>query len=88
MVRLGSFHPRKLGISERTLEQWEQGRAKPNPWVATLALLMRSGGEKDAQKTTVKGELPRIPWGHRDVVTFLDLRGHTFHLFRALARVQ
>jgi len=32
---------RKLRINERTLEKWEQGRAKPNPQVAALVLLVR-----------------------------------------------
>jgi putative transcriptional regulator len=32
---------RKLRINERTLEQWEQGRAKPNPQAAALVLLVR-----------------------------------------------
>jgi putative transcriptional regulator len=32
---------RKLRINERTLEKWEQGRAKPNPQAATLVLLVR-----------------------------------------------
>jgi putative transcriptional regulator len=31
---------RKLRINERTLEKWEQGRAKPNPQAAALALLV------------------------------------------------
>jgi putative transcriptional regulator len=31
---------RKLRISERTLEKWEQGRAKPNPQAAALVLLV------------------------------------------------
>src|ERR1700756_1648636 len=31
---------RKLHINERTLEKWEQGRAKPNPKAATLLLLV------------------------------------------------
>ena len=33
--------PRKLRINERTLEKWEQGRAKPNPQAAALVLLVR-----------------------------------------------
>ena len=33
---------RKLRINERTLEKWEQGRAKPNPQAAALVLLVRS----------------------------------------------
>jgi putative transcriptional regulator len=32
---------RKMHINERTLEKWEQGRAKPNPQAATLLLLVR-----------------------------------------------
>jgi putative transcriptional regulator len=32
---------RKLRINERTLEKWDQGRAKPNPQAAALVLLVR-----------------------------------------------
>jgi len=32
---------RKLRINERTLEKWEQWRAKPNPQAAALVLLVR-----------------------------------------------
>jgi putative transcriptional regulator len=32
---------RQLRINERTLEKWEQGRAKPNPQAAALLLLVR-----------------------------------------------
>ena len=32
---------RKLRINERTLEKWEQGRAKPNPQAIALLLLVR-----------------------------------------------
>jgi putative transcriptional regulator len=32
---------RKLRINDRTLEKWEQGRAKPNPQAAALVLLVR-----------------------------------------------
>jgi putative transcriptional regulator len=32
---------RKLRINERTLEKWEQGRAKPNPQAIALVLLVR-----------------------------------------------
>ena len=32
---------RKLRINERTLEKWEQGRAKPNPQAAALVLRVR-----------------------------------------------
>ena len=32
---------RRLRISPRTLEKWEQGRAKPNPQAAALVLLVR-----------------------------------------------
>jgi putative transcriptional regulator len=33
---------RKLRINERTLEKWEQGRAKPNRQAAALVLLVRN----------------------------------------------
>ena len=33
---------RKLCINERTLEKWEQGRARPNPQAAALMLLVRN----------------------------------------------
>ena len=33
---------RKLRINERTLEKWEQGRAKPNPQAVALVLLVRN----------------------------------------------
>jgi len=33
---------RKMRINERTLEKWEQGRAKPNPQAAALVLLVRN----------------------------------------------
>jgi putative transcriptional regulator len=32
---------RKLRINERTLEKWEQGRAKPNPQAALVLLVRR-----------------------------------------------
>ena len=32
---------RRLHINERTLEKWEQGRAKPNAQAAALMLLVR-----------------------------------------------
>jgi putative transcriptional regulator len=33
---------RRLRINVRTLEKWEQGRAKPNPQAAALVLLVRN----------------------------------------------
>jgi transcriptional regulator with XRE-family HTH domain len=33
---------RRLRINERTLEKWEQGRAKPNPQAAAVVLLVRN----------------------------------------------
>src|SRR5215831_14092704 len=33
---------RRLRINQRTLEKWEQGRAKPNPQAAALMLLVRN----------------------------------------------
>src|ERR1700687_6395336 len=38
---LRAVFARKLRINERTLEKWEQGRAKPNPQAAALVLLVR-----------------------------------------------
>lgn len=35
-----SVFARSLHINERTLEKWEQGRAKPNPQAAALILLV------------------------------------------------
>src|SRR3974377_514267 len=32
---------RRLRINERTLEKWEQGRAKPNPQAPALVVLVR-----------------------------------------------
>jgi len=32
---------RRLHINERTLENWEQGRARPNPQAVALLLLVR-----------------------------------------------
>ena len=32
---------RKLRVNVRTLEKWEQGRARPNPQAAALVLLVR-----------------------------------------------
>ena len=60
---------RKLRINERTLEKWEQGRAKPNPQAAALMLLVRkypdtlerlervAGGPKP-KRTTRKRQSP------------------------------
>jgi putative transcriptional regulator len=36
-----SVFARQLRVNERTLEKWEQGRAKPNKQAATLILLTR-----------------------------------------------
>lgn len=36
-----SVFARMLHTNERTLEKWEQGRAKPNAQAATLVLLVR-----------------------------------------------
>ena len=37
-----SVFARQLRINERTLEKWEQGRARPNPQAAALVLLVRN----------------------------------------------
>ena len=44
---------RKLRINERTLEKWEQGRAKPNPQAAALVLLVRKYPDTLARLETV-----------------------------------
>src|SRR5271163_2275659 len=36
-----SVFARQLHINERTLEKWEQNRAKPNPQAATLLMLVK-----------------------------------------------
>ena len=42
VVVCSAVFARKLRINERTLEKWEQGRAKPNPQAVALLLLVRS----------------------------------------------
>jgi putative transcriptional regulator len=57
---------RKLRINERTLEKWEQGRAKPNPQAVALVLLVRKYPDTLARLDEVasgasgKGSIPRI----------------------------
>jgi len=46
---------RKLRINERTLEKWEQGRAKPNPQAAALVLLVRRFPDMLARLDEVAG---------------------------------
>jgi putative transcriptional regulator len=46
---------RKLRINERTLEKWEQGRAKPNPQAAALVLLVRRYPDTLARLDAVAG---------------------------------
>jgi putative transcriptional regulator len=46
---------RKLRINERTLEKWEQGRAKPNPQAAALVLLVRRYPDTMARLDEVAG---------------------------------
>lgn len=46
---------RKLRINERTLEKWEQGRAKPNPQAAALVLLVRRYPDMVARLDEVAG---------------------------------
>jgi putative transcriptional regulator len=41
LLKSRAVFARKLRINERTLEKWEQGRAKPNPQAAALVLLVR-----------------------------------------------
>jgi len=47
---------RKLRINERTLEKWEQGRAKPNPQAAALVLLVRKYPDTLERLERVAGE--------------------------------
>src|SRR5437667_11983522 len=47
---------RKLRINERTLEKWEQGRAKPNPQAAALVLLGRKYPDTLERLERVAGE--------------------------------
>jgi putative transcriptional regulator len=47
---------RKLRINERTLEKWEQGRAKPNPQAAALVLLVRRYPDTLARLDAVAGD--------------------------------
>ena len=46
---------RKLRINERTLEKWEQGRAKPNPQAAALVLLVRKYPDTLARLDSLAG---------------------------------
>ena len=46
---------RRLRINERTLEKWEQGRAKPNPQAAALVLLVRRFPDTLARLDEVAG---------------------------------
>ncbi|MGA8636702.1 MAG: helix-turn-helix domain-containing protein [Candidatus Sulfotelmatobacter sp.] len=46
---------RKLRINERTLEKWEQGRAKMNPQAAALVLLVRKYPDTLARLDEVAG---------------------------------
>jgi putative transcriptional regulator len=46
---------RKLRINERTLEKWEQDRAKPNPQAAALVLLVRKYPDTLARLDALSG---------------------------------
>jgi putative transcriptional regulator len=52
---------RKLRINERTLEKWEQGRAKPNPQAAALVLLVRKYPDTLARLETLAVRSPATP---------------------------
>jgi len=52
---------RKLRINERTLEKWEQGRAKPNPQAAALVLLVRRYPD-----TLERLEKVAMPWKRKE----------------------
>ncbi len=47
---------RRLRINVRTLEKWEQGRAKPNPQAAALVLLVRRYPDTLARLDEVAGK--------------------------------
>jgi putative transcriptional regulator len=47
---------RKLRINQRTLEKWEQGRAKPNPQAVALLLLVRSYPDTLQRLEKIAGE--------------------------------
>ena len=56
---------RKLRINLRTLEKWEQGRAKPNPqaaalcsWFANIPILS-NGSSKSRAAADLQAQLPR-----------------------------
>ncbi|MBI4861935.1 MAG: transcriptional regulator [Candidatus Riflebacteria bacterium] len=48
---------RKLRVNERTLERWEEGRARPNPQAATLILLVRRFPDTFERLATLDEEL-------------------------------
>ena len=50
---------RKLRINLRTLEKWEQGRAKPNPQAVALVLLVRQYPDTLERLEQVAGGAPR-----------------------------
>jgi putative transcriptional regulator len=54
---------RRLHINERTLEKWEQGRAKPNPQAAALLLLVRA-----VPDTLERFERVAVGYPHRDEI--------------------
>jgi putative transcriptional regulator len=51
---------RQLRINLRTLEKWEQGRAKPNPQAAALVLLVRKYPDTLERLEKVAGGASRV----------------------------
>jgi putative transcriptional regulator len=52
---------RKLRINKRTLEKWEQGRAKPNAQAAALVLLVRKYPDTLARLEEVAADWSESP---------------------------
>ena len=57
---------RRLRINERTLEKWEQGRAKPNPQAAALVLLVRRYPDTLARLDELATQYLKLPAKSRD----------------------
>lgn len=59
-----SVFARKLHINERTLEKWEQGRAKPNRQAAALVLLVRNYPDTLDRLEELTGKPRSVLTGH------------------------
>jgi len=61
-----------LRINERTLEKWEQGRAKPNPQAAALVLLVRPALKREILRLAT---LAQDDHAHRMVSLKVEVQG-------------